>query len=70
MTDNIVIKCKAQLNGTFWVPLCQKNFQSRFYLICFAKCNTGLIDNGEYCYKRKGVHLANPVVFNFNDLFN
>ena len=61
--------CIEAMNGTFYTKKCNENFKKRFMLYCISHCPSGLISNGEYCYKRYKKDLPSPVVFNFNDLF-
>ena len=62
-------KCDSYVNGALWTKQCANYFVKSFHILCVPVCPAGYIDDKNYCVKRSKLQLPNPIVFNFNDLY-
>ena len=63
------LSCDSYIQESFWTRACPPNFTKTFTYLCIPSCPPGFIDSKDFCIKRHKVPLPNPVVFNFNDLY-
>ena len=66
---NSGVKCDSYVNGSLWTKQCPEYFVKSFHILCLPLCPRGYIDDKNYCVKTLKIQLPNPIVFNFNDLY-